>query len=198
MASALFLAMAMRKSFRMRWTLATRLTLVRIALAPLMVAGFYAPFAWGHELAAVVFAVASLTDWLDGWLARARNEITPFGRFLDPVADKLIVAAALVALVDRGWASPIAAMIIIAREIAISALREWLAERNATLAVSALGKLKTVAQMVAITLLLWHEPLFGWPTAFVGAWLLWLAAALTLLSGGFYLRSAWQELQRAH
>ena len=180
----------------MRWTLANRLTFARILAVPLFIAAFLTPWHAGPQVAAILFALASLTDWLDGWLARARDETTPLGRFLDPVADKLLVVSALVLLVARGWAPALAAIVIIGREIAISALREWLAHHQSRLAVSLLGKLKTVAQMAAITLLLWHEPVAGWPVHEIGLGLLWLAALLTLWSGLDYLREAWQELSR--
>ena len=180
----------------MRWTLANRLTFARILAVPLFIAAFLAPWPIGPQIAAILFALASFTDWLDGWLARARDETTPLGRFLDPVADKLLVVSALVLLVARGWVPALAAIVIIGREIAISALREWLAHHQSRLAVSLLGKLKTAAQMIAIALLLWHEPIAGISAHAIGLWLLWLAVVLTLWSGLDYLRQAWQELVR--
>ncbi|RME82072.1 MAG: CDP-diacylglycerol--glycerol-3-phosphate 3-phosphatidyltransferase, partial [Zetaproteobacteria bacterium] len=162
----------------MRWTLANQLTLARIALVPLMVAAFYLPV-WGGKLAAALFVLAAITDGLDGWLARVRNETTSFGSFLDPVADKLLVATALVLLTAHGQVHELAAAVIIGREIAISALREWLAGQRTRLAVSWLGKLKTVAQMVAIPMVFWQEPVAGIAVGWWGNLLLWLAAVLT-------------------
>jgi CDP-diacylglycerol--glycerol-3-phosphate 3-phosphatidyltransferase/cardiolipin synthase len=140
-----------------------------------------------------IFAVASITDWLDGWVARRWGLTTQFGAFLDPVADKLMVAAALIVLVWLDRAESYLAIIIIGREIAISALREWMAQLGKTksVAVAFVGKLKTVAQMTAIVALLLHEPLIpGVPTPLLGTVALWIAALLTLLSMFHYLRLA--------
>jgi CDP-diacylglycerol--glycerol-3-phosphate 3-phosphatidyltransferase len=178
------------------------LTLLRIALIPILAVIFYLPFAMAAQVAAILFAVAALTDWLDGWLARRWQVTTPFGAFLDPVADKLIVATALVLIVDRNpvaiadfWLA-LAAAVIIGREITVSALREWMAELGARrkVAVGMLGKLKTTAQMVALILLLWREPIASLPTAIIGFWLLMLAVVLTLWSMILYLRAAWPLL----
>lgn len=175
--------------------LPTALTWSRIVMIPLMVLLFYAiPAPWGGVVAAVLFALAGLTDWLDGYLARRWEVTSRFGAFLDPVADKLIVAAALV-LVVHAQASigvAIAASVIIGREIAISALREWMAEigARAHVAVSWLGKVKTTAQMVAIFLLLWAIPLGPLPIYSIGTWLLYLAATLTLISMLQYMLAA--------
>ncbi len=177
------------------------LTLVRIGLIPILVVVFYLPVRWASEASACVFTLAALTDWLDGYLARKLGQTSPFGAFLDPVADKLMVAVALVLLV-QGSPTPwlaVPAAVIVGREITISALREWMAEvgKRAHVAVSIMGKLKTVAQMVAVILLLYHDPIWLFPTNRVGMGLLYLAAALTLWSMGVYLRAAWVALKGA-
>lgn len=177
------------------------LTLVRIGLIPILVVAFYLPVRWASEASACVFTLAALTDWLDGYLARKLGQTSPFGAFLDPVADKLMVAVALVLLV-QGSPTPwlaVPAAVIVGREITISALREWMAEvgKRAHVAVSIMGKLKTVAQMVAVILLLYHDPIWLFPTNRVGMGLLYLAAALTLWSMGVYLRAAWVALKGA-
>ncbi len=175
------------------------LTWLRMALIPLMVGVFFLP---GHWLtpyeqgvaATVIFVIAAVTDWFDGYLARRWNETTSFGAFLDPVADKLIVAGALLLLVQLGRTNSVIAFIIVGREIAITALREWMAQMGASksVAVSSIGKIKTAAQMVAIPMLLYAYPLFGViDTLFVGQRLLDLAAVLTLWSMFYYLRKAW-------
>ena len=175
------------------------LTWLRMALIPLMVGVFFLP---GHWLtpyeqgvaATVIFVIAAVTDWFDGYLARRWNETTSFGAFLDPVADKLIVAGALLLLVQLGRTNAVIAFIIVGREIAITALREWMAQMGASksVAVSSIGKIKTAAQMVAIPMLLYAYPLFGViDTLFVGQRLLDLAAVLTLWSMFYYLRKAW-------
>ncbi len=178
------------------------LTWLRIALIPLFVAVFYLPDGWlpKHTInltATAIFVLASITDWLDGWLARRLNQMSAFGAFLDPVADKLMVAAALIVLVDLQRAGIAASLIIIGREIAISALREWMAKegRAKSVAVSYIGKLKTSAQMIAITLLLYHDPLAGLQTQWLGRWLLDIAAFLTLWSMAHYLLLAWKSLR---
>jgi CDP-diacylglycerol--glycerol-3-phosphate 3-phosphatidyltransferase len=173
------------------------LTWMRILLIPLVVAVFYLPAGWltPHQVnmaATGMFAVAAVTDWLDGYLARMWHQTSDFGAFLDPVADKLMVAAALVVLVQLGRVDALIALIIIGREITISALREWMANigARASVAVSMLGKLKTAAQMIAIALLLFHESLFGLDIQYVGTWLIWLASVLTVWSMVYYLRRA--------
>ncbi len=181
------------------------LTWLRILLIPLFVAVFYLPDGWltPHAInltATLLFALAAITDWLDGWLARRLNQLSAFGAFLDPVADKLMVAAALIVLVDLSRATVDVALIIIGREIAISALREWMAKigRSGKVAVSFIGKLKTSSQMIAILLLLYHDPILGWETPLVlGRWLLYLAAFLTLWSMMHYLMMAWKALKDA-
>jgi len=187
----------------MPFNLPNSLTWLRILLIPLFVAVFFLPDGWmpKHTInvtAAVIFALAALTDWLDGWLARRLNQMSAFGAFLDPVADKLMVAAALVVLVHLQRADVDVALIIIGREIAISALREWMAKlgHSGKIAVSFIGKLKTTAQMLAIPLLLYHDPIGSWQyTVIVGRWLLYLAAFLTLWSMLHYLRMAWKTLK---
>lgn len=178
----------------MQWTVSNQLTIGRVLLIPLFMITFYLPGFSGYILAASIFALASATDWLDGYLARTRGEVTAFGRFLDPVADKLLVAAALVVLVEAERVPALLAMIIIGREIAISALREWLAEHASTVHVSMLGKMKTAAQMISIIALLLHMELGGIDMHSVGLFLLWVAAILTLWSGYEYIRDAWPEL----
>ena len=141
--------------------------------------------------------MAALTDALDGYLARRLNQTSAFGAFLDPVADKLMVCAALVVLVSLGRLGPFVALIIIGREITVSALREWMASMGAarSVAVNSLGKLKTMAQMVAIPLLLLHEPWWGIPVATLGLYGIWLAAGLTVGSMCYYLVLAWPAIQ---
>lgn len=177
------------------------LTWLRIILIPLMIAVFYVPSSWtqsvGRDLAAtLIFIVAASTDWLDGYLARRWNETSGFGAFLDPVADKLMVAAALIILVQLDRVDAILATIIIGREITISALREWMAQIGAhkSVAVSMIGKIKTTAQMIAIPLLLYHAPIRGFDMQFLGTWLIYVAAVLTLWSMGYYMRMAWPYL----
>jgi CDP-diacylglycerol--glycerol-3-phosphate 3-phosphatidyltransferase len=182
----------------MNWNIPNSLTLLRIILIPVIVLVFYAPNAWSHLASAAVFALAALTDWLDGYLARRLKQLSVFGAFLDPVADKLMVAVALVLLVQENpyMLFAIPAAIIIGREIAISALREWMSEIGARtrVAVSIIGKIKTTAQMVAILLLLYKADLGTFPTYDVGLFLLYAAAILTLWSMVVYLRAAWPML----
>ncbi|WP_313954045.1 CDP-diacylglycerol--glycerol-3-phosphate 3-phosphatidyltransferase [Accumulibacter sp.] len=180
------------------------LTWLRIILIPLMIAIYYVPESWvhvvGRDLAAtVVFLVAALTDWLDGYLARRWQQTSAFGAFLDPVADKLMVAAALIVLVQLGRLDAILAAIIIGREITISALREWMARIGAhrSVAVSMIGKIKTTAQMIAIPMLLYHASLAGLDVFLAGTWLIYIAAVLTLWSMGYYMRMAWPHLIEA-
>jgi CDP-diacylglycerol--glycerol-3-phosphate 3-phosphatidyltransferase len=180
------------------------LTLLRIILIPIFIVAYYLPYAWAHLLTTSVFLLAALTDWLDGYLARKLNQSSAFGAFLDPVADKLMVAAALILLVsdnrlaymfdDRFFA--IVVLIIIGREIAVSALREWMADvgKRASVAVSYLGKFKTIGQMVAIPFLLYRQPIFGIQVFPVGEILLYIAAVLTLWSMVIYLKAAWPYL----
>ncbi|HEX6590779.1 MAG TPA: CDP-diacylglycerol--glycerol-3-phosphate 3-phosphatidyltransferase, partial [Moraxellaceae bacterium] len=156
------------------------------------------PFEWRYLTAALVFLVAAITDWFDGYLARTLNQTSAFGRFLDPVADKLMVAAALVILVQwhhENILVVISAIVIVSREITISALREWMAElgKRASVAVSYLGKLKTAMQMTAITVLLLHHPWLD-PLGFL---LLIVAAGLTIWSMCIYLKAAWPDLSQS-
>jgi CDP-diacylglycerol--glycerol-3-phosphate 3-phosphatidyltransferase/cardiolipin synthase len=176
----------------------TALTWLRIVLIPVFVAVYYLPDPWLSPVAKnwtamSIFSVAAITDWLDGYLARRWGETSSFGAFLDPVADKLMVAAALIMLVWLDRAEAYLAMIIIGREIAISALREWMAQlgQSGNVAVAFIGKVKTAAQMTAIIALLLHEPLIpGVPTPLLGTVALWVAAILTLWSMFHYLRLA--------
>ena len=182
----------------MRWTTPNLLTLLRIILIPVLVVVFYAPIPWSYQLSAAVFGLASLTDWLDGYLARRLQQHSVFGAFLDPVADKLMVSVALVLLVQDN-ASPLFAVpaaVIIGREIAISALREWMSAigERTRVAVSIIGKVKTTIQMIAILLLLYKLPLGPLPSHEVGVILLYSAALLTLWSMLVYLRAAWPML----
>jgi len=185
----------------MPFNLPILLTWLRIVAIPLLIAVYYLPGDWAssHErdiVATYIFLAAAFTDWADGFLARKLNQTSAFGAFLDPVADKLMVAAALIILVQLGRADAIVATIIIGREITISALREWMAKIGASksVAVSMLGKIKTAAQMIAIPLLLYHSPFLGSDSRILGNWLIWIAALLTLWSMGYYLRMAWPEI----
>ena len=152
--------------------------------------------------ATVIFVLAAITDWVDGWLARRWNQTSSFGEFLDPVADKLMVCTTLVALIDLDRVGPIIGAIIIGREITISALREWMLKAGAAkgLSVNALGKTKTVFRMVAIPFLLFDNFLFWglFHTRYVGEWLILIAAALTVVSMVGYLKVAWNELREKH
>lgn len=185
----------------MLFTIPNLLTWARILLIPLFVSVFYFPRAWllpseQNIVAMTIFVAAAITDWFDGYLARRLGQTSAFGAFLDPVADKLMVAAALVVLVQLGRVDAIIAFIIVGREIAISALREWMAKIGAdrSVAVSFVGKLKTVAQMMAIPMLLIHDRIGSVDTQLLGTGLLWGAALLTLWSMGYYLRRAWPEI----
>jgi len=178
-------------------TLANQLTLLRILLIPLFVLAFYLPFKWAHFASMLIFSIAAITDWADGYVARKYNQITPFGAFLDPVADKLMVVIALLLLVsihhDSAWFA-VAASIIVGREIIISALREWMAGlgKRASVAVSQIGKIKTTLQMTAIIVLLADLP-WNWIT-YLGYAALAGAAVLTLWSMVIYLRAAWPHM----
>ena len=171
------------------------ITLVRIALIPVFVVVFYLPYPWSQPAAAVIFVAGAITDWLDGYLARRLGQTSVLGAFLDPVADKLLVATVLVLLVQADPRAFLAvpAVVIIGREIAVSALREFMAEygQRAKVAVATVGKIKTIAQMLAIILMLFREPVLGIPIYLVGFVLLYVAAALTLWSMLVYLRAAW-------
>jgi CDP-diacylglycerol--glycerol-3-phosphate 3-phosphatidyltransferase len=174
------------------------ITVLRVLLIPIFILLFYLPYHWSYMAASSVFALAAATDWLDGYLARRLEQSTPFGAFLDPVADKLMVAVALVLLVQAHanfWLT-LPAAVIIGREIVISALREWMAElgARAQVAVSNLGKWKTAAQMLALVILLANPPAFTFWVV-LGYVLLMIAAGLTLWSMVQYLRAAWPHLR---
>ena len=177
----------------------TPTTLGRVAVIPLVLALFYLDWPPARHLAALLFMLACITDWLDGFLARRWNQMSNFGAFLDPVADKLLVAVALVMLLrdDPRSVMGVLVAIIIGREITISALREWLAElgQRKRVAVGMLGKLKTVAQMTAIGLMLWQTPLGPIPIYQIGYGLLFLAGALTIWSMIQYMRAAWPVMR---
>lgn len=178
------------------------ITLLRMLLIPVFVLLFYLPYSWSYVASAAVFALAGATDWLDGYLARRLNQSTPFGAFLDPVADKLMVVFALVLLTEsyQTLLFSLPAMVIIGREIVISALREWMANigNRAKVAVSFVGKVKTTFQMMAITGFLLISPNGSHPTLqLISYLLLYSAALLTLWSMALYLRAAWQEMRGA-
>jgi len=185
----------------MRWNLPNILTWLRIVAIPLVVLLFYMPNSWADPAAGLLFAAASITDSLDGYLARRMGLTSRLGAFLDPVADKLIVAVTLVLLVSKNphWVVVISAAVIIGREIAISALREWMAElgQRTKVAVSSIGKYKTILQMVGLSMMLYRNPLLGLPVYDLGVALTILAAILTLMSMIMYLRAAWPTLKAA-
>ena len=174
------------------------LTWGRIILIPVFVIVYYLPFKWANEMTALIFMLAGFTDWLDGYLARKWKQTTAFGAFLDPVADKLMVAVALILLVQSNPSMlfAIPACIIVGREIAVSSLREWMAEigERAAVAVSTMGKMKTMVQMAALLLLLYRDDLGDFPTHDVGLVLLYIAAILTLWSMLVYMKAAWPLL----
>ena len=193
-------------AMKMQFNFPLFLTWLRIVAIPLFVAVLYFPEDWLSERTAnivsmLIFIAAAVTDWADGWLARRWNMTTAFGAFLDPVADKLMVAAALIVLAELGRVYGIVALIIIGREITVSALREWMAQigQSKSVAVNILGKVKTVTQLVAIPFLLYNGVLFGlFNTGPVGRVLIWVAAAVTLFSMVVYLKAAWDSRQRAN
>lgn len=171
------------------------LSLLRIALIPVLIGCYFLPYETASVWATIVFAIASLTDWLDGYLARKWNQTSPFGAFIDPVADKLIVSIALLLVLYKTseWYVLIPVVVIIGREITVSALREWMAEvgeRNAV-KVSFVGKLKTAFQMLSIGCLIFHNSLWGLPIFEIGITLLYVASALTISSMWSYLKAAW-------
>jgi len=178
------------------------LTLSRIVMIPVFVIIFYLPFSWHYLAACVIFILAAITDGLDGYYARKLGQTSALGAFLDPVADKLMIAVVLVLLVEDdpdNWSFWLAlpAAVIIGREITISALREWMAELGASskVAVSGYGKLKTICQMVALGFLIYHNDLFGIPIYAIGMVLLYIASILTLWSMFLYLQAAWPQLK---
>jgi len=188
----------------MPFNLPNTLTWLRILLIPVFLTLYYLPPDWMEKqsvnmAAAGFFLLAAVTDWLDGYLARKLGQTSAFGAFLDPVADKLMVAAALILLLQLGRVDAIIAFIIIGREIAISALREWMAGegQRKNVAVAFIGKIKTASQMVAILLLLFHESLFGLNIQQLGTWLIYVAAILTVISMVYYMWQAYQTLRKA-
>lgn len=186
----------------MPYNLPNLLTWLRIVAIPLFVGIFYLPHSWltpdqQNLVATLIFAGAAVTDWLDGYLARVLNQTSAFGAFLDPVADKLMVSAALIVLVYLGRLDAPIALIIIGREITVSALREWMAQigQSKSVAVSFLGKIKTTSQMIAIPLLLYHENIGGLFNAHtVGTWFIYIASVLTLWSMFYYLKAAMPQV----
>lgn len=188
----------------MRLNLPLVLTLMRVAVIPVVLGLFYVQWPYARQLACVLYAAAAITDWFDGYLARRWKQTTKFGAFLDPVADKLLVAVCLVMLLRDAYVhnAPgdllgVLVAIIIGREITISALREWMAELGArtSVAVSWVGKWKTAVQMIAIGMMIWQAPTFGLPWYSLGYWLLFVAAALTIWSMVIYLRAAWPMMR---
>jgi CDP-diacylglycerol--glycerol-3-phosphate 3-phosphatidyltransferase/cardiolipin synthase len=179
----------------LKLNLANILTLLRIAAIPVVVVCFYSPLDYARPIAAVLFGLAAITDMIDGWVARRFGQTSRFGEFLDPVADKLMVAIVLVMLVQAqaSWFEDVIAMIIIGREITISALREWMATigERANVKVDITGKIKTTLQMFGIAFMVWKLPLFGIPIYTIGFVLLVLAAVMTIWSMFVYLRAAW-------
>jgi CDP-diacylglycerol--glycerol-3-phosphate 3-phosphatidyltransferase len=184
----------------MVWNVPNTLTWIRIAAIPLIVVLFYAPYPWADPAAGLLFAAAGITDTLDGYFARRLGQTSRLGAFIDPVADKLIVAVALVLLVSKDPRALIVltAAVTIGREIAVSALREWMAEigQRRKVAVSRLGKYKTTLQIIGLSMMLYRRDLIGLPTYFIGVVFTVVAAILTLSSMVTYLRVAWPELRR--
>ena len=184
----------------MKLTLPTAITLFRIALIPLFVVVFYLPFAWANLAAATIFAIASFSDWVDGYLARMLKQESSFGAFLDPVADKLMVVVAIILLVQAHPSIYIAlpSVIIVAREICISALREWMAElgNSASVKVSFVGKAKTTAQLFSLFLMIYEEPIGEIPVFDIGLGFYFLAAVFTIVSMFIYLRAAWPVIKK--
>jgi len=184
----------------MKITVPTTITLFRIALIPLFVLVFYLPFAWANLAAAAIFAIASFSDWVDGFLARALKQESVFGAFLDPVADKLMVVVAIVLLVQAHPSLYVVlpSIIIVAREISVSALREWMAElgKSATVKVSFIGKAKTTAQLFSLFLMIYEEPIGKIPVYQIGLGFYFLAAILTIVSMFIYLRAAWPVIKK--
>jgi CDP-diacylglycerol--glycerol-3-phosphate 3-phosphatidyltransferase len=187
---------------RLAFNVPMALTWARIAMIPVIVGIFYLPDAWlsahlKNVVACWLFVLAAVTDAFDGYIARRYGMVSRLGAFLDPVADKLMVCAALIVLLTLGRIDEFVALVIIGREIAVSALREWMAQigKSASVAVNSLGKIKTIAQMVAIPMLLYHDRLFGMiDVHLIGTVLIYLAAALTVYSMFIYLRMAWPHM----
>nr|WP_245540475.1 CDP-diacylglycerol--glycerol-3-phosphate 3-phosphatidyltransferase [Solimonas variicoloris] len=198
--------MPRRRKQTVRLNLPLVLTLLRVAVIPVVLGLFYVQWAHARQVATVLYAAAAITDWLDGYLARRWKQTTKFGAFLDPVADKLLVAVCLVMLLRDAYVqnSPadllgVLVAIIIGREITISALREWMAELGArtSVAVSWVGKWKTAVQMTAIGMMIWQTRTFGIAWYELGYWLLFVAAALTIWSMVIYLRAAWPMMRES-
>ncbi|MBV5299115.1 MAG: CDP-diacylglycerol--glycerol-3-phosphate 3-phosphatidyltransferase [Rhodoferax sp.] len=182
----------------MFWTIPTIMTWTRIVAIPLIVGVFYLPVEPATLVATIMFVLFAATDWLDGFLARKLNQMSAFGAFLDPVADKFLVCACVLVLVHLQRADVFVGLIIIGREIAISALREWMAQIGASgsVAVHMIGKLKTTAQMVAIPFLLFDGMLLGLiDTHLWGVWLIWMSAVMTVWSMVYYLQKALPEIR---
>jgi len=178
------------------------LTWLRIVLIPLVVGVYYLPTSWlsvyqQNLIATVIFVVAALTDWLDGWLARRLDQTSRFGAFLDPVADKLMVTAALLVLLELQRINAAIALIIVGREITISALREWMAQIGASksIAVNSLGKFKTILQMVAIPMLLFNHWFLFFDSGWLGTRLVYVSAVLTVWSMLYYMKLAWPQIR---
>lgn len=184
------------------YTIPNLLTGLRIVLIPAIVALFYLPYHWSDMACGLLFALAGITDTFDGYLARRLGQVSPLGAFLDPVADKLIVAVALVLIVSRdpAWYITLTAAVIIGREIAISALREWMSEIGARtkVAVSSMGRFKTIVQVTGLSMMLFRQDLWGLPIYDLGLALTVLAAVLTLWSMVAYLQAAWPDLRGSH
>jgi len=179
----------------MQVTLPTLVTLFRVALIPLFVLVFYLPFSWANIAATAIFAIASFSDWVDGYLARSMQLESSFGAFLDPVADKLMVVVIIILLVEANPSIYITlpSVVIVAREISVSALREWMAQlgSSTTVKVSFIGKAKTVSQMFALGFMIFAEPFMGLPIFEIGLAIYYVAAILTIISMAIYLRAAW-------
>ena len=183
----------------MRFNLPNLLTYFRILAIPLVVFVFFLPFEWARPASGVLFGVAGVTDWLDGYLARRLNQTSNFGAFLDPVADKLMVSTALVLLVqaDPSLLMTMVAVVIIGREITVSALREWMSAlgERAQVSVTDFAKWKTTLQIFGISFMLYQYPQFGWPLYGIGVVLLLVAVVLTLWSMVDYLKAAWPVMR---
>ena len=190
----------------MNMNLPNLLTVLRVAVIPVVLVLFYLPIEHSRQIATLLYAAACVTDWIDGYLARKWGQTSKFGAFLDPVADKLLVTVTLIMLLDaevaegRGRLLAVLVAIIIGREVTISALREWMAElgQRTSVAVGKVGKFKTIFQMVAIGMMLWGIPFYGIPIYKIGFGILFLAAVLTVWSMLLYLKAAWPYMKEDH
>lgn len=190
----------------MNMNLPNLLTVLRVAVIPVVLVLFYLPIEHSRQIATLLYAAACVTDWIDGYLARKWGQTSKFGAFLDPVADKLLVTVTLIMLLDaevaegRGRLLAVLVAIIIGREVTISALREWMAElgQRTSVAVGKVGKFKTIFQMVAIGMMLWGIPLYGIPIYKIGFGILFIAAVLTVWSMLLYLKAAWPYMKEDH